>query len=104
MMCLARSGAHCFSGGPSSRPGGKGEASRASHRLGIGPVPIAGDRDIHHILHKNQSDTATAWPPPSNVLFGRHLLPNRHIEADRSRLTGCGGGDIRNDRFNQRQD
>ena len=32
--------------------------------------PTVAIRNPHHILHKNQADTAIAWPVPTNMLIG----------------------------------
>src|SRR5882724_480143 len=44
----------------------------------------------HHILHKIQADTASAWPVPRDMLIGLLFRPPLQ-DRPQPRLTGCGG-------------
>src|SRR6266481_1556825 len=66
---------------PSMAPRGRWAAS------GTRGVAI---RYPHHILHKIQADTASAWPVPRDMLIGFLFRPPLQ-DRPQPRLTGCGG-------------
>src|ERR1700722_10474091 len=47
----------------------------------------------HHILHKYQVPTASAWPFPPDMVSPERRFRSPHVTG-RKPLTGCGGGDI----------
>src|SRR3954453_5635567 len=67
-----------------------------THRLGNSPDErprLAKQAVQHHILHKFQGPTASAWPPPPDMVSRQRRFRSPHVTG-RMPVTACGGGDI----------
>ena len=68
--------------------------TRQQRKRWKGPGTGGNPPNPHHIWHKSQAGTASAWPGRGNVLIGSLPLPTATQGPSAARLRGCGGGDI----------